>query len=260
MSFRYSAHIGYLFGEMPLQARVDAAARNGFSAVEHPSPYAILAETMRDLLASAGVAYTQFGLRSGNAEAGEKGIGIFADRREEFKRSVAEAIAYARTIGVDKLHAMAGVLPEAQRLPGHWDCYVENLRFAAREAGQHGISIIIEAMSAQAVPDYYIDTPDRAVEAIEATGAPNIGLLLDIFHTASTGLDIEQIIRRHSSRILHVHIADAPGRHEPGSGQIDFDRVEAVLEEVGYGGLLGCEYSPADNTEAGLGWLQAKLA
>ncbi|WP_158541644.1 hydroxypyruvate isomerase family protein [Pelagibacterium lacus] len=259
MTFSYSAHIGYMFNEMPLEDRVAAAARNGFAAVEHPAPYSIPAGDMASLLAAAGVTYTQFGLRSGNAAAGEKGLGIFPERRDEFRRSVAEGIAYARTIGVDKLHAMSGVLPEAQRTQDHWDCYVENLAFAAREAGEHGITIILEPMSSGAVPDYYIATPDRAAEVIDAVGAPNMGLLLDVFHTLSTGLDLDATLRQHAARIVHVHIADLPGRHEPGTGTVDFDRLDTVLSEIGYGGALGCEYIPAGNTEDGLGWLKARL-
>lgn len=259
MSFSYSAHIGYLFGEMPLKDRVAAAASHGFTAVEHPAPYSIPAESMRGLLDAASVVYTQFGLHSGNAEAGEKGLAIFPDRREEFRRSVADGIAYARVIGVDKLHAMAGVLPASRRTDDHWDCYIENLAFAAREAERYGITIILEAMSAKAVPDYYVDTPDRAVEAMKAVGSPNMGLLFDLFHTISVGLEPELVLRKHSDRIAHVHISDVPGRNEPGTGSVDFEHFEQVLSEVGYEGFLGCEYQPAGNTEEGLGWLKKKL-
>lgn len=259
-AFPLSAHMGYLFTEIPLTDRVAAARRHGFSAVEHPAPYEIPARQMADLLNAAGLRYTQFGLRSGNAAKGEKGIGIYADRREEFRANLTEALDYAETIGVRMLHAMSGILPASQRRPEHRDCYIGNLRLAAAEAAKRDITIIIEPMSAAAVPDYFIDTPQEAAQIVAETGAANIGLLLDIFHTAAIGNDIHRTIRDHAPLIRHVHIADYPGRHEPGSGGLDFAAITATLAECGYDGVLGCEYAPAGETVAGLGWMGADWA
>ena len=154
------------------------------------------------------------------------------------------------------VHAMAGILPPAQRAQQHWDCYVENLAFAAAEARTRGIKVIVEAMSQAAVPDYFIATPDDAARAIAAAGEANLGLLLDVFHTVSTGLDVEQEIAKHAALLAHVHIADFPGRHEPGSATVDFDKLELALRKAGYDGFLGCEYNPIGSTEAGLEWLR----
>lgn len=254
--FHYSAHIGYLFSELPLSERVVAAARAGFDAVEHPAPYTVPAEEMAKWLKSAGLPYTQFGLYSGDASKGEKGIGIFAERRDEFRRSVADALDYAEAINVSMVHAMAGVLPCDRRSHFHWDCYVENLAHAAREAKRRGIRVIVEPMSEGAVPDYFISTPDQAAHAIAEAGGDNLGLLLDVFHTVSAGLDIHQQIMKHAALIAHVHIADFPGRHEPGSATLDFAAIRCSLTNAGYQGRLGCEYIPAATTEAGLDWLR----
>jgi hydroxypyruvate isomerase len=255
--FPYSAHIGYLFTELPLAERVAAAVRCGFQAIEHPAPYAVPAAEMAAWLRSAGLEYVQFGLRSGDASKGEKGLGIFPERRDEFRASVAEALDYAEAVGASMVHAMAGILPPSQRGRQHWDCYVENLAFAAAEAEPRGIKVIVEAMSQSAVPDYFIATPDEAARAIAETGADNAGLLLDVFHTLSAGLDVEQEIAKHAARLAHVHIADFPGRHEPGSATVDFAALELALQKADYDGFLGCEYTPAGATEAGLGWLHA---
>ncbi|WP_220475239.1 hydroxypyruvate isomerase family protein [Paracoccus onubensis] len=256
-AFPLSAHMGYLFTDLPLTDRVAAARDHGFAAVEYPAPYDIPARQMAGLLNAAGLRYTQFGLRSGNAANGEKGIGILPDRREEFRASLTEALDYAEAIGVRMLHAMSGILPAAERRPEHRACYIGNLRLAAAEAAKRDITIIIEPMSAAAVPDYFIDTPQDAAQIIAETGAGNIGLLLDIFHTAAIGQDIHQTIRDHAPLIRHVHIADYPGRHEPGSGELDFPAITATLAECGYEGVLGCEYAPAGETVAGLGWMGA---
>jgi len=256
--FAYSAHIGYLFTEQPMAERIASATRCGFQAVEHPAPYAVPAPEMAGWLNAAGARYVQLGLYSGDASKGEKGLGIFPDRRGEFRKSVAEALDYAEAVGASMVHAMAGVLPSAQRAQHHWDCYVENLAFAATEARPRGITVIVEAMSQTAVPEYFIATPDQAARAIAEAGEENIGLLLDVFHTASVGLDVEHEIAKHAALLAHVHIADFPGRHEPGSATIDFNKTELALQEANYDGFLGCEYTPIGSTEAGLGWLHRK--
>jgi hydroxypyruvate isomerase len=256
--FPYSAHIGYLFTEQPMEERIGSAIRCGFQAVEHPAPYAVPAEEMAGWLRSAGARYVQLGLHSGDASKGEKGLGIFPERRAEFRESVGDALDYAEAVGATMVHAMAGILPSEQRAQEHWDCYVENLAFAAGQARPRGIKVIVEAMSPGAVPDYFIATPDRAAAAIAEAGEENLGLLLDVFHTLSVGLDVEEQIAKHAARLAHVHIADHPGRHEPGSAAVDFEALELALQRAGYDGFLGCEYTPLASTEAGLGWLQRK--
>src|SRR5262245_27762842 len=253
--FAYSAHIGYLFTDEPMAGRIVSATRCGFTGIEHPAPYSVPAAEMARWLKSAGARYVQLGLYSGEASKGEKGRGVFPDRRGEFRESVAEALDYAEAVGAPMVHAMAGILPPAERAGHHWDCYVENLAYAATEARRRDIKVIVEAMSHGAVPDYFIATPDRAARAVADAGEDNIGLLLDVFHTASAGLDVEREIAEHAALLAHVHIADFPGRHEPGSATLDFDDIELALQRADYDGFLGCEYTPAGSTEAGLGWL-----
>jgi hydroxypyruvate isomerase len=257
-AFAYSAHLGYLFTELPMAERIAAATRCGFQAVEHPAPYAVPAEEMAGWLRAAGARYVQLGLRSGDASKGEKGLGVFPERRDEFRRSVTEALDYAEAVGASMVHAMAGILQRAQRAPQHRDCYVENLAYAAAEARPRGIKVIVEAMSEGAVPDYFIATPDEAAGVIAEAGEENLGILLDVFHTASAGLNVEQEIAKHAALVAHVHIADHPGRHEPGSATLDFDSLELALEKADYDGVLGCEYTPLGSTEAGLGWLHRR--
>lgn len=252
---RYSAHIGYLFNELPLLERPAAARAAGFAAIEHPTPYAVPAETMAARLRDVGLPYVQFGLRSGDATRGEKGIAIFPDRRDEFRANLREGLAYAEAIGVRMVHAMAGVLPEAARRPEHRACYVENLALAAGEAESRGIRIVVEAMSPGAVPDYYLSTAAAVQDAIAEAGYCNLGLLLDVFHTVAAGDDPVRAIRDGHDILAHVHIADFPGRHEPGSGTIDFGAIRSILDENGYNGFIGCEYVPERSTSDGLGWM-----
>lgn len=254
-AFGYSAHLGYLFTELPFPERFRAAQEHGFVAVEHPSPYSTPAPQIAAWLAEIGLPYVQFGLFSGNAAKGEKGLAIFPDRRTEFRDSVIVGLDYAAKIGVNKVHAMAGILRKDLRKPWHRDCYVENLAWAADRAAERNMTILVEAMSSGAVPDYFIETPDEAAAAIAETSRDNIRLLLDVFHTVNSGIDPISQISKHAHLLGHVHIADHPGRHEPGTGKIDFVEVYHALEKAGYGGPLGCEYTPQGLTSEGLGWL-----
>jgi hydroxypyruvate isomerase len=260
MSFAYSAHVGYLFADKPIAQRIAAAAQAGFEAIEHPAPYDVPAIEMAGWLSASGVRYTQLGLYSGDPSQGEKGLSIFPDRRGEFRESVTEALDYADTVGATMVHAMAGILPPARRSRDHWDCYVENLAFAAHQAQPRGVTIIVEPMSQAAVPDYFIATPELAANAIAEAGEANLGLLLDVFHTLSAGLDVEQQIIERAALLAHIHFADFPGRHEPGSATVDFEQTECTLNRANYSGVIGCEYVPAASTEAGLGWLHRKIS
>lgn len=254
---RYSAHIGYLFTEMPFRERIAAAARWGFSAIEHPAPYAYPAADIARWLAEEGLSYSQFGSPSGDAAKGEKGIAIFPERVSEFRAGIHIGLDYAETIGASMVHAMAGVVPPGspQEHGALRDTYIANLRFAAQAAAARGKVILVEPMSPAAVPGYFVATPDVATEAIVAAGEPNIKLLLDVFHTAATGDDHRAVIARYTGLIGHVHLSDYPGRHEPGSGNIDFAGLYEALDAADYQGFYGCEYSPATTTETGLHWL-----
>ncbi|SMF25446.1 hydroxypyruvate isomerase [Xaviernesmea oryzae] len=257
--YGYSAHVGYLFQDLPFADRFAAAKTYGFEAVEFPSPYHVSPNTMAQLLEDNDLAYVQFGLHAGDPAKGEKGIGIFPQRVSEFIDSVGAGLEYAQAIGVRLVHAMAGVLPQEDRRREHWDCYVSNLVFAADMAAERGMDILIEPMSPAAVPGYYIDTPEVALKAAREAGKANIRLLVDVFHTASVGLNVAEEIRRCAGLIAHVHLSDLPGRHEPGSGMLDFGAIYAALSDIRYSGRLGCEYVPAGDTVAGLGWMNGLL-
>jgi hydroxypyruvate isomerase len=117
------------------------------------------------------------------------------------------------------------------------------------------VSILIEAIGQAAVPGYHMNRLDQAFALAAEYGAGEVSVLLDTFHAAANGEDAVALIRSHADRLGHVHVADHPGRHEPGTGAIRFDLILAALEEVGYAGAVGFEYVPAGVTTAGLGWL-----
>lgn len=256
----FSAHLGYLFNEVPLEERFHCARRAGFRAVEHPALYALPPIRVLELLNEIGLPLVQTGFPSGDIARGEKGFAALPDQLDRFRESIRAGLDYAVAVGVPAIHAMAGVKPAGPDPRRMWDTYITNMRYAAEATAEHGKILLIEPISSGSIADYFIEDPLDAVRALEEIGRDNVRLLYDVFHATNIGSDPLAFIRSHAELIYHIHIADHPGRHEPGTGGIDFEAVYRTLEEVGYCGFVGCEYAPAGRTEAGLGWMDAHAA
>ncbi|WP_332302814.1 hydroxypyruvate isomerase family protein [Rhizobium sp. GR12] len=256
-TLRFSAHIGFLFGELPFGARFAAARKRGFTAVEHPSPFETPAATVRKYLDDAGLHYVQTGFPAGDASKGEKGFASLPEKRTQFRENIAPTLDYASEIGCKMVHAMAGVVPEGATRSVLWAEYLENLAYAADAARAYDIDVIVEPIGPGSIANYFIADPDIAIEAIKATSRSNVMLLMDVYHAISLGTEPLAFIRKHHAMVGHIQIADYPGRHEPGSSIVDFARVFQVLNDVGYGGHVGCEYHPSTSTEESFGWMRS---
>jgi len=244
---RLSAHIGYLFTELPLEERVAAAAAAGFTAIEHPQPFAIPAKRMRGLLAENNLVFTQLAAATGDVGKGEKGISALAGRDADFRASFDRSLDYALEVGAPLVHPMAGV-PEVSETEAWWDIYMSNIAYAVEQTAATSAKVLIEAIGHAAVPGYAVSRLEAAVRVQDAFGPGNVALLIDTFHAASNGQDVIAWIDENAYRIGHVHIADHPGRHEPGTGTIDFDGVLDVLAKHDFNGAIGFEYVPSTNT------------
>jgi hydroxypyruvate isomerase len=251
---RFCAHIGYQFTELPFFERFSAAAAAGFRAVEFPAPYAFSARELARALRDGGLSYVQFALPMGRASAGEKGIGCHPGRRDELDEGIALAIDYARSLDCRLVHAMAGILPDGHSREEGIRTYVDNLRRVADRLEPHGITVLLEPINSLDVPGYLVDRPSLALSILDTCARPNIRLLFDAYHSAVMAEDPVYFVRAHAARIGHVQVADYPGRHEPGTGSIDFSALFDALDTLGYTGWIGCEYKPAGRTTDGLGW------
>ncbi len=252
---RLSAHIGYLFTELPLEARVAAAADAGFTAIEHPQPYGILASRLAGDLERYGLRFSQIAAGQGDTAKGEKGLASLPGRENDFRESLKRAIDYALDVGCPLIHPMAGV-------PHHADgvevqrTYLRNIEFAVELTAHLPLKVLIEAISASAVPGYYMSTLAEAAVVQDIFGPGNVALLVDTFHAAANGDDIMRWVTTDVHRVGHVHIADFPGRHEPGTGIFPFDEFLNALLTSGYEGAIGFEYVPSRDTRLGLSFLQ----
>lgn len=254
---RFAANLTMLFTEVPFLDRFEAAARCGFREVEFLFPYDFPAGEIRARLERHGLTLVLHNLPAGDWEAGERGIACLPDRVEEFRAGVAKAVDYANALGVKQLNCLAGKVPAGADPAVIFRTFVDNLRFAAGELGRHGIRLLIEPINTRDIPGFYLCRSRQAVEVIEAVGSDNLFLQYDIYHMQVMEGDLARTIARLLPRIAHLQLADSPGRHEPGTGEIHFGFLFDEIERLGYAGSIGCEYKPAGRTEDGLGWLRA---
>jgi hydroxypyruvate isomerase len=256
-----SANLSFLFTEQPFLERFAAAAAVGFRGVEYMFPYAYPAEKLRAHLDAHGLQQVLFNLPAGDWDAGERGIACHPGRQYDFRPGVELAIAYAKALGCPRLNCLAGLRPATASEAECFATMRANLAFAADATAAAGIGLLIEPINSRVdMPGFWLDTPEKAMRLIEAVGHPNLGLQFDVYHAHIMGGDVVRRLLAVVPAVQHVQIADHPGRHEPGSGEIEYPFVLDQLDAAGYNGWVGCEYRPAGETLAGLAWARRWLS
>jgi len=254
---RFAANLSMMFNEVPFLDRFDLAAKAGFQAVEFMFPYAFSAKEIRTRLDSNGLALVLHNLPAGDWEAGERGIACQPEKAAQFREGVAKAIDYAGALGAKQLNCLAGKAPDGVSADALRATFLENLRFAADQLRGAGLDLLIEPVNTFDIPGFYLNRPVQAVALLEELDLPNAFLQYDLYHTQRMQGELASTLTKYLPLIRHVQIADNPGRNEPGTGEINYPFLFALLDRVGYTGWVGCEYKPATTTEAGLGWLHA---
>lgn len=251
---KFSANLGFLWPESPLLARIAAAARAGFSAVELHWPYDIRALDVRNACAAHGIRLLGINSPFGDVTHGEFGLAALEGRQEDFEASLRQAVTYAHTAGASAIHVIAGVVPEDGKQKAR-AIFAENLRFAAQEASD--LTLLLEPLNQRDRPGYFYSTVEDAAALIEEVAVPNVAIMFDVYHVAISQGDVLRRLQRFLPMIGHVQIAAVPSRAEPDEGEIAYGAVFAELDRLNYGGWVGCEYRPRGPTDDGLSWTQA---
>jgi hydroxypyruvate isomerase len=257
---RFAANLSMLFTEVAFLERFERAAKAGFKAVEFLFPYDHSPAEIEARLQANDLHLVLHNLPAGDWNAGERGIACLPDRVPEFRSGVARAIDYATALGVPQLNCLAGKVPESVDEETIRRTLVENLRFAAAELKKASIKLLIEPINVFDIPGFYLHHTDQAIALLDEVAADNAFVQYDIYHAQRMEGELAATLARCLPRIGHVQLADNPGRHEPGSGEINYEFLFAHLDRIGYGGWIGCEYKPATSTEAGLAWRQRLAA
>lgn len=252
---RFAANLSMLFTEEDFLDRFKAAADAGFKGVEYLFPYDYPAADIRQRLDDFGLTQVLFNLPAGDWAAGERGIACHPDRVEEFRVGVDRAIDYAKVLGNTQVNCLAGIQPEGVSDAEARRTLVENLRFAADRLADAGILLIAEPINTRDIPGFFLNRTEQALALFDEVGSRNLKLQYDIYHMQIMEGDLAPTIEKHLDRIAHVQLADNPGRHEPGTGEINYPFLFAHLDRLGYDGWIGCEYKPKAGTQEGLGWL-----
>lgn len=252
---RFSANLSFLFLDRPFLDRFAAAAASGFKGVEFHFPYAFPVDEVVDAVKRAAVEVVLFNLPAGDWAGGERGIACLPERVGEFRDGVAEAARYAEALGCPRLNCIAG-----RRGPGLDEALlratlVDNLRHAADVFAPAGRQVLLEPLNSRDTPDFLIDRSASALALLEEAGRPNLGLQYDIYHAQVMEGDLANTLARNLRRIGHIQLADNPGRHQPGTGEIHFPFLFQHLHTLGYDGWIGCEYVPLGATEDSFDWM-----
>ena len=261
-SLPYLANCSLLFTEAPLLRRPAAAAAAGFSAVEFWWPWPDPVPPDRDVdsfvtaVQDAGVALAGLNFFAGDLAGPDCGVLSIPARSGQFRDNVDVATAIGARLGVRGFNALYGNRVDGVAAAAQDELATENIVLAAKAAAGTGAAVFIEPVSGP--KPYPLRTADDAVAVVRrarAAGAANVTFLCDLYHLASNGDDLDAAIAAHTDVTGHVQIADAPGRGEPGSGQLDLDRYLTALQHRGYRGWVSLEYKPTTSTEASLAWL-----
>ena len=256
---RFSANLSMLFNEVDFLDRFEAAAKAGFTGVEFLFPYDYRPEQIREKLEKHELKLVLHNMPPGDWDAGERGLTCLPARVGEFQKNVGMAIEYAKALGCAQLHCMAGITPWGTDQELVRRTLIENLRFAAKETGKVGIKLLIEPINTRDMPSFHINTSEQALTLMDEVGSTNLWLQYDIYHMQVMEGDLALTIEENLRRIAHMQLADTPGRHEPGTGEINYDYLLPQIDQLGYEGWIGCEYRPAGATTDGLGWMKPYL-
>jgi len=253
---KFSANLTMLFHEVDFLSRFERAARAGFKGVECQFPYEWRKEELVDKLDSYSLEQVLHNLPAGNWSTGERGIACLPQRVGEFQEGVGLAIEYAKALKCPRLNCLVGITPEEIPAEKVRQTLVDNLRFAASALEKEGIRLLVEPLNDRDMPGFYLVHTRDALRLFEEVNHANLWLQYDIYHMQVMEGNLTKTIRDNLARIAHIQLADNPGRHEPGSGEINFTNLFRFIDEAGYEGWLGCEYQPAGATEDSLEWIK----
>jgi hydroxypyruvate isomerase len=254
-SVRYAANLKWLFTELPFLDRFAAAAGQGFKAVEFASPYEFAPGILRQALQREGLEQVLINTPAAAlGEEGENGFACIPGRQLAFRDGMRKALDYAGELDCRLIHLMAGRVQRGECYETAEATFRENLEWAVDAAKGAGVRCLLECINQVDVPGFYLRNLEQTADFINGIGTNQVGLLFDVYHCRMNLGDVLDAYQALEPLIAHIQFADAPGRHEPGTGDIPWAALRNLIETRGYKGWVGCEYRPQVSTVAGLGW------
>jgi len=253
---KFAANLSMLFTEVPFMERFGLAKAAGFSYIEYLLPYDYQASDLKAQLEANHLQQVLFNLPCGDWAKGERGIAANPARSEEFRQGVVKAIEYALILGVSQVNCLAGKRAAGYDDATHWATLVDNVRYAAGLLQEKGIKLVIEAINHYDIPGFFLNRTEQVLQLIEEVGLTNVYVQYDVYHAQREEGELVGTIRKNLNKIGHVQIADNPGRHQPGTGEINYPFIFKELDTLGYEGYIGLEYVPSPDSQSSLGWVK----
>lgn len=253
---QFAANLTMLFNDIPFLERFAAARLAGFTAVEYLFPYDYPAAQIKEQLSANGLKQVLFNLPCGNWGAGERGLAASPDRVEEFRTGVSQALAYAQVLGVPQLNCLAGKRVAGYSDEEHWRTLVSNVRLASEALQGAKLTLVVEAINHFDIPGFFLNRTEQVAQLIDEVQLPNVFIQYDVYHAQREEGDLTATLRKYQKKIGHIQIADNPGRHQPGTGEINYPFLFEEIDRLGYGGFIGLEYVPEPDTMASLAWVK----
>ncbi|MFC3231242.1 hydroxypyruvate isomerase family protein [Marinibaculum pumilum] len=251
---RLAANLSFLFPDAPFLERVDRAAAAGFRGVESMYPEDVAPAALTARLADSGMQWVLLNTPAGDFAAGERGLAALPGQEGRFREAMRAALDLAGGLQAGLIHVMAGIPPDGADPAACRHTFCENLTWAAAQARPRGIVLTIEPINRRDMPGYFLWQVGQAVQILDDLSLPNVRLQFDIYHAQVEGGDVASRMAAALPHVGHVQIANPPGRHGPGDGELDLPWLLRELDRLGYDGWVGCEYRPAGPTEGGLAW------
>jgi hydroxypyruvate isomerase len=252
---QFDLNISFLLKEVPFLDRFERAASLGFSAVEFPWPGDENLASIAKCLRETRLKVVLMNFDAGDMADGERGFLNDASRKEWLRARVSRAIEFATQIGCPRLNALVGNTILGKSREGQIDQVRENLAWIADYAATVNIGVVVEALNSFENPRYLLTNTGETLKLLAEVDRPNLKYQYDMYHMQRIEGNLIATLREHIGQIGHIQIADSPERHEPGTGEIHYPHVLAVLDTLGYQGYVGLEYNPTASSEGSFAWL-----
>lgn len=252
----FAANLSLLFTEHPLLERFSAARAAGFSAVEIQFPYSLDVESVLEALATNQQKLVLINIPAGDWTNGDRSLCCDPRRTTEFAAGLELALQWARRLQIPRLNFISGTTPEGQNEQQVQQTLEHNLKLAAECCHAAGIELLIEAINTEDLPGFRLHNSSQVIDIIEKLELTDTRMLYDVYHMQIMEGNLIRTLQTLGSHVGHIQIADVPGRHEPGSGEINFSNLFKAIKAMGYSGHVSLEYNPSGQTEVGLEWLQ----
>lgn len=245
-----------LFNEYPLRERFASAKKAGFDAIEIQFPYDIELPELITLQQKNELNIVLINVSADDLLSGGEGLAALPNKQSQFNKALAQCLEYAQQLHVACVNVLPGRCFDHAQQNNYLHTFKQNLQKAA-DALQHiNVKCTFEAINTVDMPDFLIHSPEQMLNIIHELKHPNLFMQYDIYHMTKMGRDVCADLIQYQPYIGHIQFADCPGRHEPGTGQIDFDTLFSTIQSSSYSGWIGAEYLPSQTTPSTLTWFK----